>query len=207
MGVGDNEIFIAGDGGREDEGTKGATIVHIFQQNRFFCGIRFDSKNVRTVCTRSGSMFILILCIYKKKMWLEILVLVSYIYYLPKIHETISWAGIPSQSPLRKMYVVSIVLSAVFYVCFMYKPPTPVSSLTLFYQKLFLISAALWAPSMYYFPQHRFLTIIVLTMTSASAFMMAMTSPWFIYIFLHCFFMDNLLWSYMYLKLRDALNA
>lgn len=138
-----------------------------------------------------------------------LLVICSYLYFLPRIGMATAWVGL--SSPWRMVYSISILLAAIAYLITLRHQ----ASLSLPLIAIFLLSAACWAPSMYFFPKHKWITVGVLTVTSFSVLLLLLrTSPKlqitklaFMYLFLHCFLLDNLLWSYCYTTLPKTLST
>jgi len=131
-----------------------------------------------------------------------ILVLGSYFYYLPKIPTERLWVGL--NASWRTLYTISILLSGVAYLSFLYlNRRRTIHPLSLF---LFLIAASLWSPSLYYFPQQKWITILSLCLVSATvgwALALEPTSHVYNrmllgYLLFHVFVMDNIGWSIRY---------
>jgi hypothetical protein len=135
-----------------------------------------------------------------------ILVLFSYIYYIPKIGISKLWVGISEN--VRYMYMISIILCVLLYtiqfvvIC---NDPSKISNVYYLGLVLFLISAALWTPSIYY-KFNPYITILLLSLTSFGVLLMLISSfdvlikICLLYLFLHCLILDNIYWSSKYLK-------
>jgi hypothetical protein len=138
------------------------------------------------------------------------LVLGSYFYFLPKVPTKTAWAGI--EGKLQTVYTISILLSAIAYIYFFVTVVTndKITANLNFWCGLFLLSASLWAPSMYFFPENKILTVLILTLTSISVFSLLYsnienTSRFSLislsYLLLHVFLLDNVVWSLKYVRI------
>jgi hypothetical protein len=139
-----------------------------------------------------------------------ILVIASYVYFLPRLSEGKAWAGISGYG--MTVYTVSILLAAVAYIVYLSQvlvaKETKNGIAIGIAMALFLLSAALWAPSMYYLPNHRYVTVACLTATSAGVIGLFCTSSsrsplqtvCLAYLLSHVFVLDNVNWSSRYLR-------
>jgi hypothetical protein len=137
-----------------------------------------------------------------------ILVIASYVYFLPRLSDGRAWAGISGHG--MTVYTVSILLAAVAYILYMSQVlmskkenGLAISIATAF----FLLSAAMWAPSMYYLPKHRYATVVCLSLTTAGVIGFFCTSEMpplqtvcLAYLLFHVFVLDNVIWSSRYLR-------
>lgn len=139
-----------------------------------------------------------------------ILTLASYIYFLPKIDTKLLTANMPNiQQNITYISLVLVIISY-FYMNFIFLK-YPVSNMYIVSIVSFLFLSSLWAPSIYYFPDKKWTSVMILTMVSVCTIGFLMS--WYhtdkslslilsiMYIMFHVIFIDNIMWSYYYLNL------
>lgn len=131
-----------------------------------------------------------------------ILVLGSYLVFVPKIPQKRLWAGI-THSSLKLLYGISMILATVFYLIFFFKSQTSLQSLVVLL--VFFISSALWTPSLLY--KTPWLTLLCLTLTSVSVLFLFLMEKnklskfCLLYFLFHVLVLDNLYWGIKYFKI------
>jgi hypothetical protein len=138
------------------------------------------------------------------------LVLGSYFYFLPKVPTKTAWAGI--EGKLQAVYTISILLSAIAYIyfCVTVVMKDKITANLNIWCSLFLLSASLWAPSLYFVPENKIITVLILTLTSISVFGLLYSNientsrlslVSLSYLLLHVFLLDNVIWSLKYVRI------
>jgi hypothetical protein len=126
-----------------------------------------------------------------------ILVLLSYLYYIPKIKSVDLWVGIPSN--LRILFIIFIAIAV---SCFIVGARLGGNDSRLIWGFiLFYLGSALWTPSVYY--DNRYAVLIALCLTTLGALLLTTWSPqcfFFLIVLLHVLIMDNIIWYGYYLE-------
>jgi len=141
-----------------------------------------------------------------------VLVLGSYFYYIPKLSNAVLWVNF---SPaIQRLYWISILLSAIAYTTFVLLTVLRIVNIRqmpifIALSMGFLLAAATWSPSLYYFPHQKWIT--ALSLSAVSLFVLGMVllvgmyekhvlpSLLLLYLLFHVFFMDNVTWLRFYL--------
>jgi hypothetical protein len=134
-----------------------------------------------------------------------ILIVLTYILYLPKVQTKLLWGGISEN--LQRVFLTSIFISAVAFIVGVITLATSnqvISNVFCLGLTMFIIGSSLWAPML--MKNDRFFVFIALTMTTIGLLLMVMESHsriatiCFLVVFLHALIMDNVVWYSEYLK-------
>lgn len=139
---------------------------------------------------------------------LGVLVLLSYIAFLPLVKRQHLWAGIPPN--IQNIFWLCILTAVVCFIgafVSMYRSNKTFSVWLWVGMVMFYVGAMLWAPMLWL--ENRVFVFLALLMTAMGALTMSMNGPenmarlLLTIVFLHTFFMDTIVWYTEYLKVSS----
>lgn len=140
---------------------------------------------------------------------LGILVLLSYVVFLPLVKRQYLWAGIPTNiQNIFWLCILTAVLCFIGAFVSTYRSNKKLSVWLWVGMMMFYVGAMLWAPMLWL--EHRVFVFVALLLTAMGALTMSMNSPdniarlLLIVVFLHTFFMDTIVWYTQYLQVSSS---